>query len=167
LRCSARECKCGADTIFSTFTGSDAPLLLVQSARVLIRSSSFRDFDLSEEIFDVSKGSSVRLENCTFTNITVPDNEYVSTSYNDWDYFRGAAVEVTYYPEDDEAPLLDIKRYRANDSSISEKGMSLFCQGKDAQEHGIVSIVIHCKKQAETECLMSQEWTQGLKECRR
>jgi hypothetical protein len=63
---------CGADTTFSTFTGHDSTLLLSSLGRASFQRCSFRDFELSEGIFDVSDGSSVRLENCTFTNITVP-----------------------------------------------------------------------------------------------
>lgn len=88
--------------------------------RAVIRHSSFRDFDLHEEIFDVSRGSGVRLENCTFTNITVPDNEYVSTSYSDYEFFGGpnGVVFLEYFPEDDAGPLFDITRWRVNDSTF-------------------------------------------------
>ena len=99
-----------ADSTFSSFTGQDAPLAFVTEARAVLRRSSFRDLDLEEEIFDVSKGSAVHLEACTFTNVTVPNNEYVSTSYSDWEYFQGEEVQVTYYPEDDTGPLFDIQR---------------------------------------------------------
>jgi hypothetical protein len=112
-----------ADTLFSTFTGDDAPLLFLNGGRVLIRRSSFRDLRLSEEIFDVSFGSAVRLENCTFTNITVPNNDYVSTSFNDWEYFSAWSVDVEYYPEDDADPSFDVLRYRANESSFPEAGV--------------------------------------------
>lgn len=111
------------DAIFSSFTGEDAPLAFVYHARAVFRRTSFRDFDLDEEIFDVSGASGVRLEDCTFTNITVPDNEYVSTSYSDYDYFRGSDLEVEYYPEDDGGPLFDIIRWRANVSDIPDVGV--------------------------------------------
>lgn len=111
-----------ADTIISTFTGNDAPLAIITGSSAVFRRCSFRDLELKEEVFDVSKGSSVRLENCTFTNITVPDNEYVSTSYNDWTYFWGYEVEVTYYPEDDAWALFDVTRLRANDSRGASPG---------------------------------------------
>jgi hypothetical protein len=116
--------KCGADSVFSTFTGTNAVFLLIQLARAFIRNSSFRDIDLAQEIFDVSFGSSVRLENCTFTNITVPNNDYVSTSGNDWAAFQGQTLEMIYYPEDDAGPFFDFKRYRASDSSIADQGVS-------------------------------------------
>jgi hypothetical protein len=114
-----------ADTMFSTFTGGDSLMLLLDKARVHIRSSSFRDIELGQELFDVSLASSVRLENCTFTNITVPDNDYVSTSFNDWQSFSGLALEVLYYPDDDAGPLFDVQRNRANDSTLPLEGASL------------------------------------------
>jgi hypothetical protein len=112
-----------ADTVFSTFTGLNALMLLLGASRVNMHRCSFRDFDLAQEIFDVSFGSAVRLENCTFTNITVPNNDYVSTSGNDGTGFTGESFEITYYPEDDAGPLFDILRHRANDSSFSEEGV--------------------------------------------
>jgi hypothetical protein len=116
--------ECGADCIFSTFTGANALMLMTQQARTFVRRSSFRDIDLGGEIFDVSFGSSVRLENCTFTNITVPNNDYVSTSFNDWNYFSGVELEVPYNPEDDAGPFFDVQRHRANDSSIPRDGVA-------------------------------------------
>jgi hypothetical protein len=97
-------------------------MLLAEGARAHIRNSNFRDLELEQEIFDVSFGSSVRLENCTFTNITVPNNDYVSTSYNDWEFREGISYDMIYYPEDDEGPSFDVLRHRANDSSIPEGG---------------------------------------------
>jgi hypothetical protein len=108
-------------------------MLLVDGARAHIRNSSFRDFELEQEIFDVSFGSSVRLENCTFTNITVPENDYVSTSYNDWEFREGISYDNIYYPEDDEGPLFDVLRHRANDSSIPEEGAMLPSHGRGAR----------------------------------
>ena len=105
-----------ADCTFSSFTGQDAPLAFLSEARAVVRHSRFRDFALEEEVFDVSKGSSVHLHNCTFTNVTVPDNEYVSTSYSDYEWFGGEAFPVVYYPEDDAGPMFDVTRTRANDS---------------------------------------------------
>jgi hypothetical protein len=113
-----------ADAIFSTFTGLNALMLLLQGARVYFRRCSFRDFDLAQEIFDVSFGSAVRLENCTFTNITVPNNDYVSTSGNDGEVIIGESFEIMYYPEDDAGPLFDVLRHRANGSIIFEEGVS-------------------------------------------
>jgi hypothetical protein len=116
-------CDCRSDSIFSSFTGSEALMLLVDSARAFIHSSMFRDLELDQEIFDVSFGSAVRLENCTFTNVTVPDNDYVSTSLNDGELFSMGSLLVTYYPEDDAGPSFDVQRHRANNSSIPEEGM--------------------------------------------
>lgn len=115
-----------ADAIFSSFTGDTAPLGFISTARVVFRRSSFRDFALSEEIFDVSAGGAVHLDNCTFTNITVPDNEYISTSYNDWDYFQGVEVEIMYYPDDDAGPRFDFHRLRADHSILGEQGALLY-----------------------------------------
>jgi hypothetical protein len=112
-----------ADTIFSTFTGLNPLMLLIGGARVNMHRCRFRDFDLARELFDVSYGSAVRLENCTFTNITVPENDYVSTSANDWSFFTGESFELTYYPEDDAGPSFDVLRHRANDSSVPEEGV--------------------------------------------
>lgn len=112
--------------IFSSFTGDSAPLTFVSQARATVRRTAFRDFDLQEEIFDVSIGSSVRLENCTFTNITVPDNEYVSTSYSDWSTWQGDVL-LTYYPDDDDGPDFDVERVRANDSTPRIPGADRIC----------------------------------------
>jgi hypothetical protein len=92
-----------------------------------LRGCSFRDFELSEGIFDVSYGSTVRLENCTFTNITVANNDYVSTTNNDGDpVVVGIGLETENYPEDDADPLFDVQRHRANMSSLSEAGVCPF-----------------------------------------
>ena len=82
----------------------------------MLRRSSFRDLDISEEVFDVSHGSAVHLQACTFTNVTVPDNEYVSTSYSDYFYNfdTGSDMYAYYYPDDDAGPLFDIPRWSAN-----------------------------------------------------
>jgi hypothetical protein len=90
----------------------------------LLRRCSFRDFELSEGIFDVSGGSAVRLENCTFTNITVPNNDYVSTTYDDGSTVYLGELQTINYPEDDADPLFDVERHRANDSSLPEEGVS-------------------------------------------
>jgi hypothetical protein len=97
----------------------------------LLRRCHFRDFELSEGIFDVSDGSYLRLENCTFTNITVPNNDYVSTTYDDGDpvFLRGR-LQTYNYPEDDADPLFDVERHRANDSSLPEEGVSYFRTGR-------------------------------------
>jgi hypothetical protein len=120
----------GADTTFSTFTGDDSTLLLTRVGRASFHRCSFRDFELSEGIFDVSTGSSVRLENCTFTNITVPNNDYVSTTYDDGEYAVSGVFLVENYPEDDAEPLFDVQRHRANDSSIPEEGVSILKMGR-------------------------------------
>jgi hypothetical protein len=115
-------------------------LLLLHESRAFFRDSSFRDIELAEEIFDVSFGSSVRLENCTFTNITVPNNDYVSTSYNDWETFGGETLELIYYPEDDAGSFFDLKRFSANDSRIVDQGVSyLFAEATSYRFLGIVS----------------------------
>jgi hypothetical protein len=108
----------------------------MHKSRASIRNSSFRDIDLAQEVFDVSFGSSVGLENCTFTNITVPNNDYVSTSYSDWEFFEFEPLEVIYYPEDDAGPIFDLKRY----SSIADQGVSyLFAEATSHKFLGTVS----------------------------
>jgi hypothetical protein len=145
-------------------------MLLLEKARVLIRRSSFRDIDLGQEIFDVSRGSSVRLENCTFTNITVPDNDYVSTSYNDFEAFRGETLEVPYYPDDDAGPWFDLQRHRAKDSRFPEEGMCVFFK-EVVEEGGSMAPAFsghrpecHVSKGKESRV---QGWTLGLMEHRR
>jgi hypothetical protein len=99
----------------------------------LLRRCSFRDFELSEGIFDVSSGSLLRLENCVFTNITVPNNDYVSTTYDDWSTVSiGISLQTYNYPEDDADPLFDVERHRANDSSLPEEGVSFFSMGRSS-----------------------------------
>jgi hypothetical protein len=126
-------------------------MLLVDGARAFIHGSSFRDLQLDLEMFDVSFGSAVRLQNCTFTNVTVPDNEYVSTSLNDWEYFKLRTLEVTYYPEDDAGPSFDLQRHRENDSSIPETGMYSYQSG--TRQHGYINRALnliflnHCSNQ--------------------
>jgi hypothetical protein len=119
----------GADTIFSTFTGDDSTFLCQTSGFTYFRRCSFRDFQLSEGIFDVSSGSSVRLENCTFTNITVPRNDYVSTTYDDGDTVYFQTFQTENYPEDDADPLFDVERRRANHSSLPEEGVPFLERG--------------------------------------
>jgi hypothetical protein len=135
---------------------------------IYLRRCSFRDFDLSEGIFDVSGGVSVGLENCTFTNITVPRNDYVSTTYDDGDpiYFR--AYQTESYPEDDADPLFDVQRHRANDSSHPEKGVLFLKMRRGSYGHdgcmsyepGSPHLDIYDGKRR------VQGWTQGLRVCR-
>jgi hypothetical protein len=112
----------------------------------LLRRCSFRDFELSEGIFDVSGGASVRLENCTFTNITVPNNDYVSTTYDDWNLLYLGLLQTTKYPEDDADPLFDVERHRANDS-LPEEGVSFFSAWGGAVEvvlaNSFLSLINH------------------------
>jgi hypothetical protein len=121
--CFMMRSQCGADTDFSTFTGDDSPLALLHECRALFRRCRFRDFEVSEGIFDVSYGSSVRLENCTFTNITVPYHDYVSTTSDDWNWFDQGSLLIENRPEDDADPLFDVERRRANNSSSPEHGV--------------------------------------------
>jgi hypothetical protein len=98
-----------------------------------LRRCSFRDFELSEGIIDVSTASSVRIENCTFTNITVPNNDYVSTTYDDGETLSVGFLFKTYnFPEDDADPLFDVERHRANDSSLPEEGVSYVTMGRSS-----------------------------------
>jgi hypothetical protein len=117
---------CDADTTFSTLTGDNSPLMIFDQGRASFTRCSFRDLNLSEGIFDVSSGSSVRLANCTFTNITVPQNDYVSTFFDDGVYTGHASIGFESYADDDAGTLFDVQRHRANDSSIPEEGVSLF-----------------------------------------
>jgi hypothetical protein len=98
----------------------------------LLRRCSFRDFELSEGIFDVSDGSSARLENCTFTNITVPNSDYVSTTYDDGRRLYLGLLSTYNYPEDDADPLFDVVRHRANDSSLPEEGVPFCRMGRNS-----------------------------------
>jgi hypothetical protein len=127
LGCLMGRGGCGADTTFSTFTCDDSTFLLRTTG--LLRRCRFRDFKLSEGIFDVSSGSSVRLENCTFTNITVPNNDFVSTTHDDADPVFLGILETYNHPEDDADPLFDVERHIANDSSFPEEGVSFFRMG--------------------------------------
>jgi hypothetical protein len=119
-------------------------------------------------IFDVSVGSSLRLENCTFTNITVPDNDYVTTTYDDWEGWSIGAIVIDSYPEDDADPSFDVQRRRANDSSPLEEGAP-FLKMKKGSENvpgGMVIELFYQHFDINDKDRGVQGWTQRLKACR-
>jgi hypothetical protein len=158
----------GADTIFSTFTGDDSTFLCQTSGFTYFRRCSFRDFQLSEGIFDVSSGSSVRLENCTFTNITVPRNDYVSTTYDDGDTVYFQTFQTENYPEDDADPLFDVERRRANHSSLPEEGVPFLKMRRGGcGDDGEMSFELDSRHLDIYDGERGvQGWTQGLRVCR-
>jgi hypothetical protein len=97
-------------------------------------------------IFDVSVGSSLRLENCTFTNITVPDNDYVTTTYDDWEGWSIGANDSS--PLEEGAPFLKMKK--GSENVPGGMVIELFYQHFDIndKDRGV------------------QGWTQRLKACR-
>jgi hypothetical protein len=159
---------CGADTTFSTFTGHDSTLLLSTLGRASFQRCSFRDFELSEGIFDVSDGSSVRLENCTFTNITVPNNDYVSTTQDDGEVVTRGPFSVENFPEDDSHPLFDVQRQRANDSRVLEEGVSVLKVRRGSGDNPCnISAEPYCRRfDINDDDRAVQGWTQGLRACR-
>lgn len=99
--------RCLSDCEFVGFKGDNPPLLVSSDSYAAVRNCTFRDMDLSVELFDVSFGGGVHLEDCTFQNIQLRRTppKYVSTSLNDEfrcddpydDFFKYQADDDDYY----------------------------------------------------------------------
>ena len=75
----------GAECEFIGFAGDVPPLLISTDSYAALHACAFKDLGLSVEIFDVSFGGRLHLENCTFENLQMTRSpvKYVSTSLND------------------------------------------------------------------------------------
>ena len=94
-----------AGSRFIGFGGAEPPLLIALETFVAFRQCTFEDLDLSAEVFDVSFGGMLHLDDCTFQNVLLRQGRLVGTSLND-DAYRvtsGAEYEFIYFPEDDAA----------------------------------------------------------------
>ena len=82
------------------------PLLISTESYAALHACMFKDLALSVEIFDVSFGGRLHLENCTFQNLQLSRNppKYVSTSLND---------EMPCYE-----PFEDDLKYNADDDDM-------------------------------------------------
>ena len=82
----SRPHACGllAECEFIGFSGDEPPLLIALDSYGTLQNCSFTDFDLTVEVFDVSYGGRLQLEDCTFQNIQLRRNppKYVSTTEN-------------------------------------------------------------------------------------
>lgn len=87
------------------FEGDNPPLLVTSESFASLSNCTFRDMDLTVEIFDVSFGGSVHLEDCIFQNVQLSRNppKFVSTSLND-EFACEEPYEqfFKYQPEDDD-----------------------------------------------------------------
>lgn len=72
-----------ADSRFIGFGGTEPPFLIAQETFATFRNCKFEDFDLTVEVFDVSFGGLLHLEQCTFQRILLRQSKLVSTSLND------------------------------------------------------------------------------------
>jgi hypothetical protein len=99
-----------ADSMFRGFSGADPRILISQESFATFHACTFEDINLRTEVFDVSFGGLVRLEDCMFRNVQTP--KLVSTTLND-----AASCEKFHYdlrnayryqPQDDE--LYDIQK---------------------------------------------------------
>ena len=68
---------------FIGFEGAEPPLLVADETFGAFRQCTFEDFDLSVEVFDVSFGGLLHLEDCTFRNVELRQGKLVGTSLND------------------------------------------------------------------------------------
>ena len=73
-----------ADSVFTDWGGSHAPLSIGYAGLANIQNSVFRNMHLFSEIVDVSFGGAVRFENVSLANVTLEHNAVVSTSGNDY-----------------------------------------------------------------------------------
>ena len=86
------------------------PLVISTESYATLHACTFKDLALSVEIFDVSFGGRLHLENCTFQNLQLSRTppKYVSTSLNDdvqcIEPFEDA---FKYNPDDDD--MYDIR----------------------------------------------------------
>lgn len=74
-----------ADCEFLGFEGDNPLLLITQDSYATLRNCIFRDLDLTVEVFDLSFGGRLWLEECTFQNVLLRRQppKLVATSLND------------------------------------------------------------------------------------
>lgn len=91
-----------ADSRFLGFKGSLPPLLISGESFARFHNCTFEDIDLRVEVFDVSLGGMLRLEECYFHNVSLARGKLVSTTLNDvlacdWPLQK----DFFYLPDDD------------------------------------------------------------------
>lgn len=109
-----------ADTEFIGFKGTEPPLAIGFESYASFHHCMFQDFDLSVEVFDVSYGGRISLENCTFQNIQLRQNppKYVSTLANDeLRCSEPGSNDFKYYSDDDDAYDIEPQPIDPNDTS--------------------------------------------------
>jgi hypothetical protein len=93
-----------ADCRFIGFGGSDPPLLISLESFGTFRNCTFEDLQLTVEVIDISFGGLLRLEDCTFHNISLRNKKLVSTTENDLVRCgRPFDEDFLYLPDDDAA----------------------------------------------------------------
>lgn len=97
-----------ADTILRGFGGDAAPLLITSESFATFHNCTFEDFELSVEVFDISFGGLLRVEDCTFRDVVLRRRKLVSTTANDdvpcsqWGGPPAFSGVYRYLPGDDE-----------------------------------------------------------------
>lgn len=83
--CLRKLCPVHAGCEFKGFSGDNSPLLVASDSYAALHSCAFRDLDLTVEVFDLSFGGRLQLEDCTFENVRLRRQppKLVSTSRND------------------------------------------------------------------------------------
>jgi hypothetical protein len=105
-----------ADSVFEGFDGRTAPILLSGESYGVFQDCVFRDMILSAEIFDVSFGGSLKVENCVFVRVSHAERGIVSTSLNDaFRCFNDKGFQ--YFLADDAAYDLESTPISSNDPS--------------------------------------------------
>lgn len=89
------------------------------------RGCNFNDLELTVEVFDLSYGGRLRLEDCTFRNVQLGRNppKYVSTTLNDDLVCMDPLDDLyKYHAEDDDDYDIELQRVDASDPS---KGLNV------------------------------------------
>lgn len=93
-----------ADCRFMSFAGGEPPLLVALESFATFRNCEFEDFELTVEVFDVSFGGLLHLDNCTFRNVFLRQKRLVATTSNDLvPCLEPFQDDFLYLPDDDAA----------------------------------------------------------------
>eukprot|EP00892_Ulva_mutabilis_P000987 jgi/Ulvmu1/1088/UM106_0004.1 len=104
------------DCVFTDWVGFRSPFVIKYQSVIHIHNTVLRNFNLVNEIADVSFDGIVHFSNVSLANVTLQRGAVVSTTLND--YERAIGYSLTYYADDDDAYDVPIKPVPAGEASM-------------------------------------------------